>query len=47
MRLGFKHPTTGEAMTWDEAPPADCATLWRDLHERAAAAATASPDTPS
>ncbi len=44
VRLGFKHPTTGETMAWDEAPPADFATLWRDLRERAKAAA---PETPS
>ena len=39
VRLGFQHPTTGETMAWDEAPPADFATLWRDLRERAKAGA--------
>jgi 23S rRNA pseudouridine1911/1915/1917 synthase len=32
-RLGFKHPTTGETMAWDEPPPADFAGLWRELRE--------------
>ena len=34
-RLGFKHPVTGEPMAWDEPPPADFASLWRELRERA------------
>jgi 23S rRNA pseudouridine1911/1915/1917 synthase len=34
VRLGIVHPTSGETMVWEEAPPADFASLWRELRER-------------
>jgi 23S rRNA pseudouridine1911/1915/1917 synthase len=33
-RLGFTHPVTGEAMTWDAKPPDDFAALWSKLRNR-------------
>ncbi len=30
-RLGFTHPETGQAMSWDVKPPADFAKLWAKL----------------
>lgn len=32
-RLGFIHPVTGEAMTWDAKPPDDFAELWSKLRK--------------
>ncbi len=33
-RLGFTHPVTGEAMTWDAKSPDDFAALWSTLRTR-------------
>jgi 23S rRNA pseudouridine1911/1915/1917 synthase len=38
VRLGLKHPTSHETMTWEEAPPADFASLWRKMRAVAKAA---------
>jgi 23S rRNA pseudouridine1911/1915/1917 synthase len=32
-RLGFRHPETGEAVTWDVKPPDDFAAVWAKLRE--------------
>jgi hypothetical protein len=34
-RLGFRHPDTDEAMTWEVKPPADFAKLWAKLRAEA------------
>jgi 23S rRNA pseudouridine1911/1915/1917 synthase len=33
-RLGFNHPQTGEAMTWEAKPPHDFARLWAELRAK-------------
>jgi 23S rRNA pseudouridine1911/1915/1917 synthase len=33
-RLGFKHPLTGEEVTWDAKPPQDFAKVWAELRAR-------------
>jgi 23S rRNA pseudouridine1911/1915/1917 synthase len=33
-RLGFNHPQTGEAMTWEAKPPQDFARLWAELRAK-------------